>query len=75
MKSARLDPLCSSRSAGSEGYQRLQFVDGLIFLRLRSAMQADSLSRLVPQGNANKETCIYLVVNTAPKRDKPPREL
>jgi len=35
-------------------------------------MQADSMERLVPQGNASKETCAYLVVNIAYKRDKPP---
>ena len=37
-------------------------------------MQADSLKRLVSRGNANKETCAYLVVNTACKGDKPPRK-
>ena len=64
---------CSRHSARCEVYQRLQFVDGLSFLRLQSAMQADSIQRLVPQGNASKETCAHLVVNIACERDKPPR--
>ncbi len=64
-------PSDSSCSAESEGYQRLQFVDSLSFLRLRGAMQADSLIRLVSQGNANKETSVCLVADTACKREKP----
>ena len=71
-----VDPDCkwlSSCSAESEGYRRLRFVDGLNFLRLRCAMQADFLRRLVSQGNANKETSNHLVANTACKRDETPK--
>lgn len=59
--------------SASEVYRRLQLVDGLSFLRLWGAIQADSLSRPVPQGSANKENCIFQVVNTACKQDKPLR--
>ena len=60
----------SSWSALVAVYQRLQFVEGLSFLRLRGVMQADSLKELVLQVNASKETSAFLVVNSTKKRNK-----
>ena len=47
---------CASCSAGCEVCQRLQFVEGLRFLRPRSEMQVDTFKELVLQGNASTET-------------------